>query len=122
MRNLSFVIPCLLSFQLLNAQVRADELSQKTSEVLQQLTEQWKSDSLGLQRYRINYFKALSKSRPDSISKAQLLKHLGRPNLIQKSVYGKPFRTHVEYVYFMLHDDPGGKILPFVGRELAEFF
>ncbi|PZR25907.1 MAG: hypothetical protein DI535_16505 [Citrobacter freundii] len=86
------------------------------------MNEQWKSDSLGLLGYRFKHFEALSKSKPDSISTDQLMKYLGRPNIIRKSTYGNPRRDHVEYVYFILNDDPGGKLPSFGGLYLSFVF
>lgn len=119
MRFLSFTIVCLLVCQLSKGQTKSNKEPLKCSDVLKQLTEEWRSDSLGLRGYRFMYLDVLSKSHPDSISKLQLLKHLGHPNLILKSAYGKPWKNHVEYVYFIRHDDPGGKLLPFVGSYLS---
>lgn len=120
MRLLSFII-CLLVSLSLHAQVK-ERTGQKTSDILEQLTAQWKSDSLGLQGYRFDYFTSLSKSRPDSIFREQVLKYLGRPNQMNRFASGKPWRNHVEYVYFILNIDPTGKPGSFTGLYLSFVF
>jgi hypothetical protein len=120
MRLLSFII-CLLVSLSLQAQVQ-ERAAQKTSDILDQLTAQWKSDSLGLQGYRYDYFTRLRKSRPDSISREQVQKYLGRPNQMSKFASGKPWRDHVEYVYFILNIDPTGKPGSFTGLYLSFVF
>jgi len=120
MRLISFITYLLISLSL-HAQVK-EQSAQKTSEILEQLTDQWKSDSLGLQGYRFDYFTRLSKSRPDTVSRDQLLRYLGRPNRTRKTAYGKPWRNHVEYVYYILNIDLNGKPVSFTGLYLSFAF
>jgi|GEM_PF-4578730 len=120
MRLLSFII-CLLISPSLHAQVK-ERTGQKTSDILAQLTAQWKSDSLGLQGYRYDYFTRLRKSQPDSISRDQVLKYLGPPNQKRKTSYGKPWRNHVEDLYFILNIDLNGKPGSFTGLYLSFVF
>jgi hypothetical protein len=118
----SLVLAYLLAAQLLNAQGSKTEKQVKCSDILKQLTSEWKADSLSITGYRFNYFHALSESKPDSLSTKQLLNYLDRPNIIRKSTSGRPRRNHVEYVYVILNDDPTGKVKPFVGLYLSFVF
>jgi hypothetical protein len=122
MKVFSLAFVCLLSVGLLNAQVESREKTVRCADILKQITAEWKVDSLGLKGYRFDYFYVLIQSKPDSLSKNELLKHLGPPNRIQKTAYGRPWRDHVEYIYFIFHEDPKGKILPFAGAYLSFVF
>jgi hypothetical protein len=92
------------------------------SEVLQLIISEWIKDSLGITGYRAKYFEALKDCQPDKISKQMLFEKLGKPSIIRKSAFGKPWKNHVEYVYFIINVDPKGKHKPFEGLFLSFVF
>lgn len=93
------------------------------SEVLKSVTTaEWKNDSLGIIGYRYKYLKLLRESIPDSVSKMFLFEKLGKPSIVRKTAFGKPWRNHVEYVYYILNVDPTGKLIPYEGLYIAFIF
>jgi hypothetical protein len=92
------------------------------SEVLKLITIEWKKDSLGITGYRAKYFEPLKNCKPDNITKKVLFDRLGIPSIIRKTAFGKPWKNHVEYVYFIINVDPKGKHNPFEGLYIAFVF
>lgn len=93
------------------------------SSILEQIdTKEWVKDSLGITGYRINFFEALKKCKPDKVTKDALFKKLGLPIFKQKVAFGKPWKNHIQYVYYILNVDQTGKFKPFQGLYIAFVF
>jgi hypothetical protein len=92
------------------------------SVILNRLTAEWENDSLGTTGYRAQYFELLRQCRPDSITKTFLFDKLGKPSSTRKIAYGKPWRNHIEYVYYISNVDLMAKKRPFEGFYIAFVF
>jgi hypothetical protein len=77
------------------------------SEVIEQVSDRWKSDSNSCKGHRRLVAKNISQSKMDSISKEQLFLNLGKPNSIQKFSSGEGItrRNYVGYIYFVYKDE-----------------
>jgi hypothetical protein len=90
------------------------------SSVLEQInTKEWIKDSLGITGYRAKFFEGLKNCKADKVTKNVLLEKLGPPVFKQKTAFGKPWKTHIQYVYYILNVDEIGKIKPFQGLYIA---
>lgn len=105
-----------------SAQNQSNYLITKCSQVISSATSEWKSDSLGTTGYRAKYFHLLRQCKPDSITKQFLFDKLGKPSFIRKTAFGKPWKNHIEYVYFILNIDPKAKRKPYEGLYIAFVF
>ena len=102
-----------------NANVAAGS---KCTDIIDAITEEWEKDSLGITGYRYEFFEKLKKCLPDNITKAKLFEKLGKPSRIQKVAFGKPWKNHIQYVYYIINIDSAGKLKPFQGLYIAFVF
>src|SRR4051812_48893164 len=72
----------------------------KCSDLIKNVSKEWKRDSLTKTGYRSNAYKQLRQCLADSLTATELVKYLGKPAKIQKFYSGNSNRNYVQYEYF----------------------
>jgi hypothetical protein len=75
------------------------------SEVIQQVSSDWRKDSTSCNGYRHKIFKDVLDSQVDSTTKELLFSKLGKPNYIQRFYNGNTKKNYVSYIYFVYKDN-----------------
>ena len=91
----------LLIFYIENCQAQGGKI---TTEVLKEISANWKKDSLSCQGYRKSVALEVLKSKLDQVSKSQLISQLGFPNKKQKFYDGVKDKDFVGFIYYVYMD------------------
>jgi hypothetical protein len=92
---LLLIVPLLLLPGFLFPQNGKIKYSRNCSELLEQVSAQWKEDSLGINKFRSQVAYRLAKCKIDNVSASYLLEKLGQPN----GVYTNP--GSIAYTYYI---------------------
>lgn len=98
----NFLALIIASFIL--SSVHAQDRHQFT-ELLDQISTQWKQDSTTCKGYRFSVRKRLLETKIDSVGKTFLLSKLGNPYRIQKFYNGNTDKNYVSYIYYVFKDE-----------------
>jgi hypothetical protein len=79
--------------------------ARSTSEILKEVGNNWKTDSLSCKGYRLKLTDRVVKSKIDTITKDLLFSNLGKPNRIQKFYSGNTNKNYVGYIYYIYLDE-----------------
>ncbi len=79
--------------------------AQPVTDVIRLVAKDWQADSSSCLGLRFKVYKSLLRSRPDGITKEELIRQLGKPDIIQKFFSGITRKNYFEYIYFTHKDN-----------------
>jgi hypothetical protein len=84
-------------------------------DVLSEISEGWKLDSLGTNGFRYSVSEKVCNSMVDKITKPFLIETLGKPQHIQKFYVSIKKKWYVGFIYYVLNRNENPKDRPFMG-------